>query len=178
MLRDTVNRYLMLSGTINWFDPVKGFGFIVSDEIKMDILLHTNVLRNFGQSSIADGVEVKVIAHRSDRGTQASEVLSVASPSLFNTFGYGEMDALDDVALSEIELQPGRIKWFDKAKGFGFANVFGKSDDIFVHIDIDVLRRCGLSGLVAGEGVALRVVEGKRGLMDVAILSWEAAQVK
>ena len=57
------------------------------------------------------------------------------------------MDALDDVALSEIELQPGRIKWFDKAKGFGFANVFGKSDDIFVHID--VLRRCRLSGLVA-----------------------------
>ena len=89
MLRDTVNRYLMLSGTINWFDPVKGFGFIVSDEIKMDIFLHSKVLRNFGQSSIADGVEVKVIAHRSDRGTQASEVLSVASPSLFNTFGYG-----------------------------------------------------------------------------------------
>ena len=52
------------------------------------------------------------------------------------------MDALDYVALSEIEAQPGRIKWFDKAKGFGFANVFGKSEDIFVHID--VLRRCGL----------------------------------
>ena len=119
-----------------------------------------------------------MIAHRSDRGIQASEVLSVASPSSFNTFGYGEMDVLDDMALSEIELQPGRIKWFDKAKGFGFANVFGKSEDIFVHIHIDVLRRCGLSGLVAGEGVALRVVEGKRGLMAVAILSWEAAQVE
>jgi len=86
------------------------------------------------------------------------------------------MDALDDVALLEIELQPGRIKWFDKAKGFGFANVFGKWADIFVHID--VLRRCGLSGLVAGEGVALRVVAGERGLMAVAILSWEAAQVE
>ena len=49
------------------------------------------------------------------------------------------MDALDDVALSEIELQPGRIKWFGKAKGVGFANVFGKSENIFVHID--VLRR-------------------------------------
>ena len=60
------------------------------------------------------------------------------------------MDALDDVALPEIELQPGWIKQFDKAKGFGFANVFGKSEDIFVLID--VLRRCGLSGLVAGEG--------------------------
>ena len=176
MSRDTVDGGLTLTGTIKWFDPVKGFGFIVSDEIDMDILLHANVLRNFGQSSIADGVEIKVIAHRSDRGIQASEVLSVASPRSFNTFGYGEMDALDDVALSEIELQPGRIKWFDKAKGFGFANVFRKSADIFVHID--VLRRCGLSGLVAGEGVALRVVEGERGLMAVAILSWEAAQVE
>ncbi len=117
MSRDTVDGGLTLTGTIKWFDPVKGFGFIVSDEIDMDILLHANVLRNFGQSSIADGVEIKVIAHRSDRGIQASEVLSVASPRSFNTFGYGEMDALDDVALSEIELQPGRIKWFDKAKG-------------------------------------------------------------
>ena len=86
------------------------------------------------------------------------------------------MDALDDTALSEITLQPGWIKWFDKAKGFGFANVFGKSDDIFVHTD--VLRRYGLSGLVAGEGLALRIVEGKRSLMAVAILSWEAAQVE
>jgi len=169
MSRDTVDGGLTLTGAIKWFDPVKAFGFIVSDEIDMDIFLHANVLRNFGQSSIADGVKIKVIAHRSDRGIQDSEVLSVASARSFNTFGYGEMDALDDVALSEIELQPGRIKGFDKANGFGFANVFGKSEDIFVHID--VLRRCGLSGLVAGEGVALRVVEGERGLMAVAILS-------
>ena len=176
MSRDTVDGGLTLTGAIKWFDPVKAFGFIVSDEIDMDIFLHANVLRNFGQSSIADGVKIKVIAHRSDRGIQDSEVLSVASARSFNTFGYGEMDALDDVALSEIELQPGRIKGFDKANGFGFANVFGKSEDIFVHID--VLRRCGLSGLVAGEGVALRVVEGERGLMAVAILSWEAAQVE
>ena len=176
MSRDTVDGGLTVTGTIKWFDPVKGFGFIVSDEIDMDIFLHANVLRNFGQSSIADGVKIKVIAHRSDRGIQDSEVLSVASARSFNTFGYGEMAALDDVALSEIELQPGRIKGFDKANGFGFANVFGKSEDIFVHID--VLRRCGLSGLVAGVGVALRVVEGERGLMAVAILSWEAAQVE
>ena len=74
MSRDTVDGDLALTGTIKWFEPVKGFGLIVSDEIDVDILLHDNVLRNFGQSSIADGVEVKVIAHRSDRGIQASEV--------------------------------------------------------------------------------------------------------
>ena len=72
MSRDTVDGGLTLTGTIKWFDPVKGFGFIVFDEIDMDILLHANVLGNFGKSSIADGVEIKVIAHRSDRGIQAS----------------------------------------------------------------------------------------------------------
>ena len=36
------------------------------------------------------------------------------------------MDAPDYVALSEIELHPGWIKWFDKAKGFGFAKFVRK----------------------------------------------------
>ena len=47
-----------LTGTINWFDPGKGFGFVISDDTEMDILLHTNVLKNYGQSSVADGVEI------------------------------------------------------------------------------------------------------------------------
>jgi len=76
----------------------------------MDILLHANVLRNFGQGLIADGVEINVVANRSDRGIQAAEISSVASPSSFNTFGYEKMDLLDDVALSEIEQEPGWIK--------------------------------------------------------------------
>ena len=53
----------------------------------MGILLHANVLRNFGQSLIADGVEINVVANRSDRGIQAAEISSVASPSSFNRFG-------------------------------------------------------------------------------------------
>ena len=53
----------------------------------MEILLHANVLRNFWQSSIDYGVEIKVVLYRSYQGAQASEVLSVASPSSFNRFG-------------------------------------------------------------------------------------------
>ncbi len=33
------------------------------------------------------------------------------------------------------------MKWFDKAKGFGFANVFGQKADVFLHIE--VLRAFG-----------------------------------
>ena len=41
--------------------------------------------------------------------------------------------------------------WFDKAKGFGFANVFGRDEDVFLHIE--VLRRSGLADLQPGEAV-------------------------
>jgi cold shock CspA family protein len=67
-------------------------------------------------------------------------------------------------------LEPARVKWFDKGKGFGFANVFAGSEDVFVHIE--VLRLSGFADLAAGEAVCLRIIEGKRGRMaaQVAVL--------
>jgi CspA family cold shock protein len=161
-------------GTVKWFDPVKGFGFVVSEEEGADILLHVNVLRNYGQSSIADGSRVELRVQNTDRGVQASEVLTVVPPE-------GAQTKLPDIAgldLSEIVNAPvvaARIKWFDKAKGFGFANVFGSSDDVFVHVDI--LRQSGLSDLAPGEAIALRVIEGKRGRMAAEVRAWETVQL-
>ncbi|MEM8538962.1 MAG: cold shock domain-containing protein, partial [Pseudomonadota bacterium] len=60
-----------------------------------------------------------------------------------------------------------------KGKGFGFANVFGAPEDIFLHVE--VLRRSGLSDLAPGEALALRVIEGKRGRMAAEVQAWEAA---
>lgn len=28
------------------------------------------------------------------------------------------------------------VKWFDKGKGFGFVNMFGCVDDVFVYIEV------------------------------------------
>ena len=66
-----------ITGRVKWFDPSKGFGFVIADEGGPDILLHANVLRNFGQSSIADGAGVEVIAQKTARGVQAVEVLAI-----------------------------------------------------------------------------------------------------
>ena len=76
-----------LTGAVNWFDPGKGFGFVISDDPEMDILLHTNVLRNYGQSSVADGVEFFVRAHKAECGIQTSEILSITAWAEFNAFG-------------------------------------------------------------------------------------------
>jgi CspA family cold shock protein len=162
-----------VEGVVKWFDPVKGFGFVVSDAGGPDILLHVNVLRNFGQSSVADGARVELEVQRTDRGVQATQVLSLLPPATGEAVGLSDIAALDPAVVAAAPLEPARVKWFDKGKGFGFANVFGKRDDIFLHME--VLRRSGLSDLAPGEALALRVIEGKRGHMAAEVFAWEAA---
>ena len=164
-----------VTGTVKWFDPSKGFGFVVSDHGGPDILLHANVLRNFGQSSVADAAGIEVIVQETARGIQAVEVLNIAPPDTMPDMDIGLDDGgeiAEPVDLS-LPLEPARVKWFDKAKGFGFANVFGRDEDVFLHIEI--LRRSGLADLQPGEAVSLRVVDGKRGRMATQVTSWEAA---
>ncbi|MBA3910564.1 MAG: cold-shock protein [Rhodobacter sp.] len=160
-------------GRVKWFDPTKGFGFIVSDDAEVDILLHANVLRNFGQGSVADGAGIVVRVQKTQRGVQAVEVLSIQPPEgvIFPLADEaGQLLGSDILALP---MEPARVKWFDKGKGFGFANVFGLNADIFIHAE--VLRVSGFADLAAGEAVALRIIEGKRGRMAVQVVSWEAA---
>lgn len=161
-----------LSGVVKWFDPIKGFGFILPDGSGPDILLHANVLRNFGQSSVADGAIVEISVLETERGLQAVEVLSVTPPEGHGAVGFempnGEM--LSDI--DDDDLEPARIKWFDKGKGFGFANVFGSSDDVFIHVE--VLRRSGLADLQAGEAICLAVEDGERGRMAVLVKTWDS----
>jgi CspA family cold shock protein len=163
----------VVQGRVKWFDPAKGFGFIVSESTSADILLHANVLRNFGQSSVADGAGITVKVQSTQRGVQAVEVLKIEPPEGVVVPLGEEAGQLSPEALLQLPLEPARVKWFDKGKGFGFANVFGRAEDVFVHIE--VLRVSGFADLASGEAVALRIIEGKRGRMAVQVQSWEAA---
>jgi CspA family cold shock protein len=157
-------------GRVKWFDAVKGFGFVVADTGGPDILLHANVLRNFGQGSVADSSVVEMRVQETERGYQAVEVISVTPPELDED----DIEALVPMEdLGDVPLTPSRVKWFDKAKGFGFANAYADDEDIFLHIE--VLRRCGLADLQAGEAVCLRVVDGERGKMAAEVHSWDYA---
>ncbi|MFN3970949.1 MAG: cold-shock protein [Gemmobacter sp.] len=162
-----------VQGQVKWFDPVKGFGFVVAEGASSDILLHANVLRNFGQGSVADGAGIRVTVQQTARGAQAVEVLAIDPPAGGGA-AVGEEVAGQVLAdVLALPLEPARVKWFDKSKGFGFANVFGRAEDVFIHIE--VLRASGFADLVAGEAIALRIVEGKRGRMAAQVVSWETA---
>ena len=160
-------------GKVKWFDPVKGFGFVIADEGGPDILLHANVLRNFGQSSVADNARIEISVQKTERGIQATEVLRIDPPEVPAGAPLADFEGIDPEVIAAAPLEPARVKWFDKGKGFGFANIFGRSSDIFIHIE--VLRRSGLADLQPGEALAIRVIDGKRGLMATEVCAWEAA---
>lgn len=165
------NGMKLVSGQVKWFDPAKGYGFILNSEGGPDILLHANVLRNFGRSSVADQSYVKVWAQPTARGLQASEVIEITPPETDGTAPIADIDTAIIEQLEALPLRPARVKWFDKAKGFGFANIFGYPDDVFIHVE--VLRYSGFADLAIGEAVGIRVVEGPRGLMAAQITSWD-----
>ncbi|WBU57913.1 cold-shock protein [Paracoccus sediminicola] len=160
-----------VSGSIKWFDPARGFGFIISDEVGPDILLHTNVLRNFGQGSVADRARITALVQHTARGLQAVKIVSIEPPEGDGGPPISDLADTPPEKLAELPFLPARVKWFDKSKGFGFANIFGQSGDVFLHCE--VLRHSGLSDLGVGEAVALRVVDGRRGLMAAQIAPWE-----
>ena len=162
-----------IQGLVKWFDPAKGYGFVVSDLGGPDILLHINVLRNFGQSSVADGTRIEIVTHQTDRGVQAVEILDIVPPERDETPVLSDFTDLDLTELQSRPLVPARVKWFNKGKGFGFANVIGRDEDVFLHVE--VLRLSGLSDLQPGEALAMRIIDGKRGQMAAEVQAWEAA---
>ena len=44
-----------VSGTVKWFDPSKGYGFIAPDEDLPDVLLHVTCLRRAGFQTAYEG---------------------------------------------------------------------------------------------------------------------------
>lgn len=162
-----------VKGKVKWFDAGKGFGFILPEDGRGDVLLHANVLRAFGQSAVSDGADIEVVVQETPRGFQAIEVRNIVPPPMPPTTEMDELTQLDAATLAGLALEPARVKWFDRARGFGFANIFGQDGDVFVHIE--VLRRSGFAEVQPGEAICLRCVDGRRGRMAVLVTPWEAA---
>ncbi len=161
----------MMKGHVKWFDSTKGYGFVIVDDNEGDVLLHANVLRNFGRSSVAEGARITMEVQGTERGRQAVEILEIEVVA--GEVAEAQPESAFVVEAVDTPLQPARVKWFDKVKGFGFVNAFGDAEDIFVHME--VLRHFGLSDLLPGEAVCVRCKRGPRGKTAAEIRSWDYA---
>ena len=153
---------LVRFGKVKWFDTKKDYGFIVPTEGGTDVLLHGNVLRSFGQSSILKGAEVSFEIHETDQGPQTTKIISQTLPD--------HVDAHVDEEIESIPLLPARVKWFDHKRGFGFAQVFGNRQDVLIHRV--VLNRSCLDDIIPGEAISIRCDETDRGTVAVQVLAW------
>ena len=67
------------SGKVKWFDDVKGFGFITSDDGTKDIFVHfSGITGQKGRKSLADGEAVEYEIAQGTRGPQAENVQRAA----------------------------------------------------------------------------------------------------
>jgi cold shock protein len=65
-----------VEGVVKWFDPKKGFGFIVGPQ-GQDIFVHFSVIEGDGFRVLKDGARVLYDAVRSEKGWKALKVQRV-----------------------------------------------------------------------------------------------------
>src|SRR4051795_2971378 len=82
-----------ITGRVKWFDATRGFGFVVSEEIEGDVLLHFSVLREHGRRSVPEGATIECVPVRLDRGLQAKKVLSIDTTTALPPPGRSSMPA-------------------------------------------------------------------------------------
>ncbi|CAI8941407.1 DNA replication inhibitor CspD [Pseudomonas sp. IT-196MI5] len=61
----------------------------------------------------------------------------------------------------------GKVKWFNNAKGYGFINEEGKTEDLFAHYS--AIKMDGYKTLKAGQAVVFDIIQGPKGLHAVNI---------
>jgi CspA family cold shock protein len=163
-----------ITGKVKWFDATRGFGFVVSDEIDGDILIHFSVLRDHGRRSIPEGTTIECIPVRLDRGLQAKKVLSIDLSSALPQqprSSISSAERADRTALSDAagEFESVEVKWFNRVRGYGFvkrADDVG-GEDVFVHME--TVRNANLPELQPGQKLQARIAPSGKGLTAVEL---------
>src|SRR3954463_15020055 len=163
-----------VTGRVKWFDATRGFGFVVSEALDGDILIHFSVLREHGRRSVPEGAIIECVPVRLDRGLQAKRILSIdlsaalpAQPrSSIPSGERADRRALSDEAG---EFEPVEVKWFNRVRGYGFLKRPDEvgGEDVFVHME--TVRHAHLGELQPGQQLSARIAPSSKGLTAVEI---------
>jgi cold shock protein len=163
-----------VTGRVKWFDATRGFGFLVSEELDGDVLLHFSVLREHGRRSVPEGAIVECVPVRLERGLQAKRIISIDLSSALPQQPRSSMppsERADRQALADAagEFEPVEVKWFNRVRGYGFVkrpdSVGG--EDVFVHME--TVRSAQVGELQPGQKLEARIAPSAKGLTAVEL---------
>jgi CspA family cold shock protein len=175
----------MPTGTVKWYDPDKGFGFVAREDGGGDLFLHHTVV---GMESLAEGDRITFSIGHGLKGERAEDIrvversgnpARVRAPREFsnsNSYGasrgssgsretYGRAPQPNPATLPQLE---GTVRRFDTERGFGFISSTGAAEDVFFHSSVvaggDVRQ---------GDTVEFRLGQGQKGprALDVRVIS-------
>jgi cold shock protein len=162
-LRDRDVDGFVAKGIVKWFDPMKGFGFVLIDEcsdaamLGRDALLHISVVRKCEISVPNEGDTMSMRVAQGERGLQILEV---------NEFEASLRPIPDDID-SFVNVV---VRWFNRSKGYGFISITGSdedAEDIFLHVA--TLRRAGIETVEEDEVLRARIEVGPKGTIATAV---------
>ena len=163
----------VVQGRVKWFDATRGFGFLVSDELDGDVLVHFSVLREHGRRSLPEGAKCEFLLTKQERGLQAKKIVSIdlseAVPPPPRS-GIPLADRADRKALTDAAgpFEPVEVKWFNRVKGYGFVNRIDEPDgDIFVHME--TVRGSVTGELQPGQRLEARIATTGKGMTAVEL---------
>jgi CspA family cold shock protein len=151
-----------IESKVKWYNPEKGYGFLVPEDETTDIFMHFSVLDAAGCRRVEEGDSIVCDIGPGKRGRQVLRVLEVKFAARDHRFAPALLGprapSFDPDTLEDVE---GEVKWFNPSKGFGFIYPDDGGRDIFLHAS--VLRAAGYESLEPGVRVVIKVSSSERG---------------
>jgi cold shock protein len=142
-------------GIVKFFNPQKGFGFIVRDDGGEDVFVHISAVEQAGLTDLADGQPLEFTLV--DRGGRisATNLRIEGEPMAVERAERGPQRQLTG------EKASGTVKFFNAMKGFGFIQRDDGQPDAFVHIS--AVERAGMPTLNEGDRLEFELEVDRRG---------------